>query len=115
LVVPVDDQTDRGELSIVQWIWSARGLKPHLVKTFKLSTDRHFEEKLIDVVGLYLNPMSTSIRGYSIPGMEYPPSNPPQSGPGNSMTLRGRGPSSGPVYPPSYDADVLRDSVYYPA
>jgi hypothetical protein len=37
----------------VQWIWSARGLKPHLVKTFKLSNDRHFEEKLIDVVGLY--------------------------------------------------------------
>ncbi|HEY2763551.1 MAG TPA: IS630 family transposase [Pseudonocardiaceae bacterium] len=40
----------------VQRIWSARGLKPHLVKTFKLSNDRHFEEKLIDVAGLYLNP-----------------------------------------------------------
>ena len=40
----------------VQRIWSARGLKPHLVKTFKLSNDRHFDEKLIDVVGLYLNP-----------------------------------------------------------
>ncbi len=40
----------------VQRIWSARGLKPHLVKTFKLSNDRHFEEKLIDVVGLYLGP-----------------------------------------------------------
>ena len=40
----------------VQRIWSARGLKPHLVKTFKLSNDPHFEEKLIDVVGLYLNP-----------------------------------------------------------
>jgi transposase len=40
----------------VQRIWSARGLKPHLVKTFTLSNDRHFEEKLIDVVGLYLNP-----------------------------------------------------------
>ncbi|HEY2765012.1 MAG TPA: IS630 family transposase [Pseudonocardiaceae bacterium] len=39
----------------VQRIWSARGLKPHLVKTFTLSNDRHFEEKLIDVVGLYLN------------------------------------------------------------
>jgi hypothetical protein len=34
----------------VQRIWSARGLKPHLVKTFKPSNDRHFEEKLIDVV-----------------------------------------------------------------
>ena len=38
----------------VQRIWSARGLKPHLVKTFKLSNDRHFEEKLVEVVGLYL-------------------------------------------------------------
>jgi len=40
----------------VQRIWSGRGLKPHLVKTFKLSNDPLFEEKLIDVVGLYLNP-----------------------------------------------------------
>src|SRR5664280_3519016 len=38
----------------VQRIWSGRGLKPHLVKTFKLSNDPLFE-KLIDVVGLYLN------------------------------------------------------------
>jgi transposase len=35
----------------VQRIWSARGLKPHLVKTFKLSNDRRFEDKLVDVVG----------------------------------------------------------------
>jgi len=40
----------------VQRVWAARGLKPHLVKTFKLSNDPRFEEKLIDVVGLYLNP-----------------------------------------------------------
>ena len=40
----------------VQRIWSARNLKPHRVKTFKLSNDKRFEEKLIDVVGLYLNP-----------------------------------------------------------
>lgn len=40
----------------VQRIWSARGLKPHLVKTFKLSNDPKFEEKLIDVVGLYVDP-----------------------------------------------------------
>jgi hypothetical protein len=45
----------------VQRIWSARGLKPHLVKTFKLSHDRHFEEKLIDVVGLYLNPPDQAV------------------------------------------------------
>src|SRR5680860_1000679 len=42
--------------SKVQQIWSARGLKPHLVETFKLSNDPHFEDKLVDVVGLYLNP-----------------------------------------------------------
>jgi len=40
----------------VQRIWSPRGLQPHLVKTFKLSNDKRFEEKLTDVVGLYLNP-----------------------------------------------------------
>ncbi|MGH3885214.1 MAG: IS630 family transposase [Pseudonocardiaceae bacterium] len=45
----------------VQRIWSARGIKPHLVKTFKLSHDRHFEEKLIDVVGLYLNPPDKAV------------------------------------------------------
>jgi transposase-like protein len=45
----------------VQRIWAARGLKPHLVKTFKLSNDPRFEEKLIDVVGLYLNPPEKAI------------------------------------------------------
>lgn len=45
----------------VQRIWSARGLKPHLVKTFKLSNDKQFEEKLIDVVGLYLNPPDNAV------------------------------------------------------
>src|ERR1700716_1070370 len=45
----------------VQRIWSARGLKPHLANTFTLSNDRHFEEKLIDVVGLYLNPPDQAV------------------------------------------------------
>jgi hypothetical protein len=45
----------------VQRVWSARGLKPHLVKTFKLSNDPKFEEKLIDVVGLYLNPPDKAV------------------------------------------------------
>jgi transposase len=40
----------------VQRIWNANGLKPHLVKTFKLSNDPRFIEKLEDVVGLYLSP-----------------------------------------------------------
>ncbi len=45
----------------VQRIWSARGLKPHRVTTFKLSNDRHFEQKLVDVVGLYLNPLEQAV------------------------------------------------------
>jgi transposase len=45
----------------VQRIWSGRGLKPHQVKTFKLSNDKRFEEKLVDVVGLYLNPPEHAI------------------------------------------------------
>ena len=40
----------------VQRIWSDNGLKPHLSKTFKVSNDPHFAEKVVDVVGLYLNP-----------------------------------------------------------
>jgi transposase len=40
----------------VQRIWSDLGLAPHRVETFKVSTDPKFEDKLIDVVGLYLNP-----------------------------------------------------------
>jgi transposase len=40
----------------VRRIWHQHRLKPHLVKTFKLSRDKHFMEKLYDVVGLYLNP-----------------------------------------------------------
>ena len=42
--------------SMIHRVWKANGLKPHLIRTFKLSRDPHFEEKLIDVVGLYLNP-----------------------------------------------------------
>jgi len=42
--------------STVQKEWSARGLKPHLVHTFKVSTDPDFTDKLVDVVGLYMNP-----------------------------------------------------------
>jgi transposase len=40
----------------VRRIWKRYNLKPHLVETFKLSRDKHFVEKLTDVVGLYLNP-----------------------------------------------------------
>lgn len=40
----------------VQRIWKTHGLKPHRVRSFKLSRDPHFIEKLTDVVGLYVNP-----------------------------------------------------------
>jgi hypothetical protein len=38
-----------------------RGIKPHLVKKFVFSTDPRFEEKLADVVGLYMNPPDNAI------------------------------------------------------
>jgi transposase len=41
---------------MVHRVWQANQLKPHLVKSFKLSNDPQFVEKLVDVVGLYLNP-----------------------------------------------------------
>jgi transposase len=40
----------------VQRIWAEAGLKPHLTRTFKISNDPQFEEKVADVVGLYMNP-----------------------------------------------------------
>jgi transposase len=42
--------------STVSNIWRSHNLKPHRVKSFKLSRDARFLEKLTDVVGLYLNP-----------------------------------------------------------
>jgi transposase len=47
--------------STVQRIWAARGIQPHRIQTFKLSSDPKFEEKLVDVVGLYLNPPEGAI------------------------------------------------------
>jgi transposase len=42
-------------------IWADHGLKPWKVDTFKISNDPRFEEKLLDVVGLYLNPPSRAV------------------------------------------------------
>jgi transposase len=42
--------------SSVGRIWAAHGLKPHRVSSFKLFNDKRFQEKLEDIVGLYLNP-----------------------------------------------------------
>jgi transposase len=47
--------------STVQRVWTELGLKPHRVDTFKVSNDPRFEEKLVDVVGLYLNPPENAI------------------------------------------------------
>jgi len=42
-------------------IWKDHGLKPWKLDTFKVSTDPHFEEKLVDVVGLYMNPPERAV------------------------------------------------------
>src|SRR6516162_8774450 len=47
--------------STVNNIWRSHNLKPHRAKTFKLSRDPHFLEKLTDVVGLYRNPPEKAI------------------------------------------------------
>ncbi len=45
----------------VQQIWKAADLKPHRLKTFKISNDPHFADKVIDVVGLYMNPPDNAV------------------------------------------------------
>ena len=47
--------------STISNIWQAHNLKPHRVKTFKLSRDPKFLEKMTDVIGLYLNPPQEAI------------------------------------------------------
>jgi len=42
-------------------IWADHNLKPWRVETFKVSNDPHFEDKLVDVVGLYLNPPARAV------------------------------------------------------
>jgi transposase len=42
-------------------IWRAHGLKPHLSRTFKVSNDIHFEDKLADIVGLYMSPPERAV------------------------------------------------------
>jgi len=45
----------------VHRLWKKNDLKPHLVKTFKYSNDKLLEEKVIDIVGLYLDPPENAI------------------------------------------------------
>lgn len=47
--------------SFVQRVWKSVGLRPHLIRTFKVSNDPRFEEKLHDVVGLYLEPPNNAV------------------------------------------------------
>jgi len=42
-------------------IWRARGIRPHRVERFKVSTDPNFEAKLTDIVGLYLDPPKRAV------------------------------------------------------
>jgi transposase len=42
--------------STIGRVWRSHGLKPHLTRSFKLSRDPKFQERLDDVIGLYLNP-----------------------------------------------------------
>ena len=45
----------------VQRVWKEHGLKPHLSRPFKLSNDPKFAEKVVDIVGLYLNPPDRAV------------------------------------------------------
>jgi transposase len=47
--------------STVHRIWKAHDLQPHRVETFKFSTDPDAEEKIHDVVGLYMNPPANAV------------------------------------------------------
>lgn len=47
--------------SSVGRIWAEAGLKPHLTKGFKVSNDPLFEEKVTDIVGLYLDPPDRAV------------------------------------------------------
>jgi transposase len=45
----------------VRRVWKRNGLRPHLIKTFKVSNDPRFTEKLEDIVGLYMNPPANAV------------------------------------------------------
>ncbi|AWF81342.1 IS630 family transposase [Microbulbifer sp. A4B17] len=45
----------------VRQIWKAADLRPHRLKTFKTSSDPEFSEKVIDIVGLYMNPPENAV------------------------------------------------------
>ncbi len=48
-------------LRSVQRIWDAHQLQPHRVRTFKRSRDPRFVDKLVDIVGLYVDPPAHAV------------------------------------------------------
>jgi len=54
-------QSEGVSKATVQRLWRANDLKPHVVRTFKLSNDTQFEAKFWDVIGLYLNPPARAL------------------------------------------------------
>ena len=50
---------------VITWqarqVWAASDLKPHRLKSFKISKNPHFADKMGDVVGLYLNPSDNAL------------------------------------------------------
>lgn len=45
----------------VRQIWKAADLKPHWIKTFKISNNPAFADKVVDIVGLYMNPPNNAL------------------------------------------------------
>lgn len=45
----------------VRQIWKAADLKPHRLRTFKISNDPHFADKVVDIVGLYMDPPDNAL------------------------------------------------------
>lgn len=45
----------------VRKIWKAADLQPHRLQTFKISNDPGFADKVVDIVGLYMNPPSNAV------------------------------------------------------
>src|ERR1700734_1125031 len=54
-------RSERMSQAAVSRIWRAFGLKPHIIQTWKLSTDPQFIDKVRDVVGLYVSPPENAL------------------------------------------------------
>jgi transposase len=58
---PAMAAASRLSVSSVQRIWRAHGLRPHQVRSFKLSSDPQFAAKVEDIVGLYVDPPAHAV------------------------------------------------------